>query len=54
MVFKNLPPLIKGYLRVGGMMSKDYFIDKEFNTIDFCVVVFTDQIVNRYKNKFLH
>ena len=54
MVFKNLPPLIKGYLRAGGMMSKDYFIDKEFNTIDFCVVVFTDQIVNRYKNKFLH
>ena len=54
MVFKKLPPLIKGYLRAGGMMSKDYFIDKEFNTIDFCVVVFTDQIVNRYKNKFLH
>ena len=54
MVFKNLPPLIKGYLRAGGMMSKEYFIDKEFNTIDFCVVVFTDQIVNRYKNKFLH
>ena len=53
MVFKNLPPLIKGYLRAGGMMSKDYFIDKELNTIDFCVVVFTDQIVDRYKNKFL-
>ena len=54
MVFKNLPPLIKGYLRAGGMMSKNYFIDKEFNTIDFCVVVFMDKIVNRYKNKFLH
>ena len=54
MVFKNLPPLIKGYLRAGGMMSKDYFIDKELNTIDFCVVVFTDQIVDRYKNKFLN
>tara|TARA_E500000178_G_C17033555_1_gene761981 strand:- start:712 stop:1587 length:876 start_codon:yes stop_codon:yes gene_type:complete len=54
MVFKNLPPLIKGYLRAGGMMSKDYFIDKEFNTIDFCVVVFTDQIIDRYKNKFLN
>ncbi len=53
MVFKNLPPLIKGYLRAGGMMSKDYFIDKKFNTIDFCVVVLIDQIVNRYKNKFL-
>ena len=53
-VFKNLPPLIKGYLRAGGMMSKDYFIDKEFNTIDFCVVVFTDQIIDRYKNKFLN
>ena len=53
-VFKNLPPLIKGYLRAGGMMSKDYFIDKELNTIDFCVVVFTDQIVDRYKNKFLN
>ena len=53
MVFKNRPPLIKGYLRARRMMSKDQFIDKEFNTIDYCVIVFTDEIINRYKNKFV-
>ncbi len=36
------------------MVSKDYFIDKKFETIDFCVVVLTDKIVNRYYSKFLH
>ena len=42
--FVKLPPLIKGYLRLGGRVSYDCFIDYKFNTIDLCVIVRTDNI----------
>ena len=50
----RLPPLIKGYLRAGGMVSENFYIDKEFETIDYCVIMLTEKIVTRYKNKFLN
>lgn len=53
-IFVKLPPLIKGYLRVGGRFSDSFFIDYDFNTIDLCVVVQTDYIDEKYKNKFLN
>ena len=52
--FAKLPPLIKGYLRVGGRVSDSFFIDYDFNTIDFCVVVQTENIDKKYRNKFLN
>ena len=33
-VFKTLPPLIKGYLRLGVHVGEGAVIDKQFNTID--------------------
>ena len=51
--FAKLPPLIKGYLRVGGKVSSSYYIDYNFNTIDLCVVVKTSSINKKYKKKFL-
>ena len=53
-IFVKLPPLIKGYLRVGGRVSDGFFIDYDFNTIDLCVVVQTENIDEKYKNKFLN
>ena len=53
-IFVKLPPLIKGYLRVGGRVSDGFFIDYDFNTIDLCVVVQTDNIDEKYKNKYLN
>ena len=53
-IFNKLPPLIKGYLRLGGMVSSDYYIDYRFNTIDVCVLILTENIVTKYKKKFLH
>ena len=50
--FVKLPPLIKGYLRVGGKVSKSYFIDYNFNTTDLCVVVQTNNINDKYKKRF--
>ncbi len=52
--FAKLPPLIKGYLRVGGRVSNSFFVDYDFNTIDFCVIVQTKNIDQKYKNKFLN
>ena len=51
-LFIKLPPLIKGYLRVGGKVSESYFVDYDFNTIDLCLVVQTNDINNKYKKKF--
>ncbi len=53
-IFNKLPPLIKGYLRAGGMVSENFYIDKEFETIDYCVIMLTENIVSRYQNKFLN
>ena len=52
-LFLKLPPLIKGYLRVGGKVSESYFIDHSFNTIDLCVLVQTSDINNKYIKKFI-
>ena len=43
-----LPPLIKGYLRVGGYVGLGAVIDREFNTIDVCIQVVTDSVTDKY------
>ena len=53
-ILNKLPPLIKGYLRAGGMVSENFYIDAEFETIDYCVIMLTEKIVSRYQNKFLN
>ena len=52
--FLKLPPLIKGYLRIGGKVSYDCFVDYKFNTIDLCVIVKTDTIDKKYRKKYLN
>lgn len=36
-----VPPLIKAYLRLGGMVGEGAFVDLAFNTIDVCLVMDT-------------
>ncbi len=43
-----LPPLIKGYIRVGGFVGDGAVIDPQFNTTDVCIIVKTDLITRRY------
>lgn len=43
-----LPPLIKGYLRLGGFVGDGAVIDRQFNTTDVCIVVKTDQVTAKY------
>lgn len=44
----ELPPLIKGYLRLGGFVGDGAVIDRQFNTTDVCVIVKTDLITDKY------
>jgi len=43
-----LPPLIKGYLRLGGFVGDGAVIDSQFNTTDVAVVVKTELITDKY------
>ena len=47
-----LPPLVKGYLRLGGFIGDGAVIDHQFNTIDVCVVVKTDLVTERYTRHY--
>ena len=44
----RLPPLIKGYLRLGGFVGDGAVIDTQFNTTDVAIVVRTDLVTERY------
>ncbi len=47
-----LPPLIKGYMRVGGFIGDGAVIDADFNTTDVCIVLQMTRVVGRYDKKF--
>ncbi len=47
-----VPPLIKGYLRVGGFVGDGAVIDPQFNTTDVCVILKTDLVTARYSNHY--
>ena len=48
----ELPPLIKGYLRVGGVVGEGAVIDRQFNTTDICVIVECTKITERYHRHY--
>ena len=43
-----LPPLLKGYLRLGGFVGDGAVVDHQFNTTDVCIVVKTDLVTEKY------
>ena len=47
-----LPPLIKGYLRLGGFVGDGAVIDEQFNTTDVCILVKTDLVTDRYSRHY--
>lgn len=44
----RLPPLIKGYLRLGGFVGEGAVIDSQFNTTDIAIIVQTDLVTEKY------
>ncbi len=51
-VLSELPPLLKGYLRVGGYIGEGAVIDHQFNTIDVCIVVETENLSKKYRSHY--
>jgi L-ornithine Nalpha-acyltransferase len=49
---RDLPPLIKGYLRLGCHIGEGAVIDKDFNTIDVLIVLPVSAINPRYFGHF--
>ncbi len=48
----SLPPLIKGYLRLGAMIGDGAVVDRAFNTTDVLIVLPISSISDRYINHF--
>jgi putative hemolysin len=44
----QMPPLIKGYLRLGAFVGDGAVIDRQFNTTDVAIVVKTDLVTDKY------
>ncbi len=44
----RVPPLIKGYLRLGGFVGEGAVIDPEFGSTDVCIIVKTEIITEKY------
>ncbi len=51
-VLASLPPLVKGYLRLGGFVGDGAVIDTQFNTTDVAVVVKTDLVTEKYSRHY--
>lgn len=49
---RALPPLLRGYLRVGATVGDGAFIDRAFNTVDVFVVMPVAGISRRYAARF--
>ncbi|MEO0412192.1 MAG: GNAT family N-acyltransferase [Pseudomonadota bacterium] len=49
---RSLPPLIKGYLRLGCYVGNGAVVDPQFNTTDVFILLPVDRITRRYSSKF--
>lgn len=49
---REVPPLIKSYLKLGGFVGQGAFIDRVFNTTDVCLVLDTARISARDRERF--
>jgi len=47
-IFMSLPPLIKGYMRLGASIGDGAVIDHQFNTTDVCIVMPTHMVTEKY------
>ena len=47
---RQIPTLIKAYIRLGGFVGEGAYVDHSFNTVDVCLLMDTSRMVDRYKN----
>lgn len=46
---RQLPTLIKAYIRLGGFVGEGAYVDHDFNTVDVCLLMDTSRMVQRYR-----
>lgn len=51
-IFQKFSPLLKGYLRLGGVICGEPAFDRQFGTTDFFTLVETEKIVQKYKSHY--
>ena len=51
-IFASLPPLIKGYLRLGGFIGDGAVLDPVFNTTDVAIIVKTKALTMKYMDRY--
>ncbi len=51
-VVLSLPPLIKGYLRLGGYVGDGAVVDRDYNTTDVGIIVKTELITEKYVGRY--
>lgn len=49
---KVLPPLVKGYLRLGCFIGDGAVVDHQFGTTDVCIILPVERISDRYVKRF--
>lgn len=52
--FAGLPPLLKGYLRLGAMIGDGAVVDLQFDTVDVLIIVPVERMTGRYARHFLN
>ena len=53
-IFRQLPPLIKAYIRVGAWIGPGAIIDKKFDTTDVLIVLNSKKILKKYSQLSFH
>ena len=48
----QIPALIKSYLRLGGFVGQDAWIDRHFNTIDVCLLMDTGRMTEKARAQY--
>ena len=51
-LFRTLPPLFKGYLRLGARVCGPPAYDRQFGTVDFFVLLDSRKLGDRYRRRF--
>lgn len=51
-IMKKVPPLLKGYFRLGAFVCGEPALDTEFGTTDFFILLPTENITKRYQNHY--
>jgi putative hemolysin len=52
LAMRQMPALIKGYLRVGGYVGEGIYIDHDFNCLDVCIIVKRETVTERYQQRY--